>query len=103
MVETVQRKRIEILADTPLVPRVVAVLKAADISGWSLIHVDGGAGRGGAWQDDDITGASAKTIIIAIASAARAELLTERIAPLLDSHRLLLTIGDVAVVRGDRF
>ncbi len=103
MVETVQRKRIEILADTPLVPRVVAIMRQVQISGWSLIHVDGGAGRGGEWRDDDITGASAKTIVIAIASAARAKELTERIAPLLDSHRLLLTIGDVAVVRGDRF
>jgi hypothetical protein len=103
MVETVQRKRIEILADTPLVPRVVAILRAVDISGWSLIHVDGGSGRGGEWRDDDITGASAKTIIIAIASLERASELTDRIAPLLDSHRLLLTIGDVAVVRGDRF
>jgi hypothetical protein len=103
MVETVERKRIEILADTPLVPRVIAILRAAQISGWSLIHVDGGAGRGGEWRDDDITGASAKTIIIAIASAERASDLTDRLAPLLDSHRLLLTIGDVAVVRGDRF
>lgn len=103
MIETVQRKRIEILADTALVPRVVAILRAVDISGWSLIHVDGGAGRTGEWQNDDFTGASAKTIIIAIASAERATLLTDRIAPLLDSHRLLLTIGDVAVVRGDRF
>jgi hypothetical protein len=103
MVETVQRKRIEILVDTPLVPRVVAIMREVDISGWSLIHVDGGAGRGGSWQDDDFTGASAKTIIIAIASLARADALTDRIAPLPDSHRLLLTIGDVAVVRGDRF
>jgi hypothetical protein len=103
MVETVQRKRIEILADTALVPRVVAILRASNVSGWSLIHVDGGAGRGGEWQDDDITGASAKTIIIAISSTERATALTNRIAPLLDSHRLLLTIGDVAVVRGERF
>lgn len=103
MVETVNRKRIEILADTPLVPRVVAILKAVDISGWSLIHVDAGGGRGGEWQHDEVTGAAAKTIVLAIASAERASALTDRIAPLLDSHRLLLTIGDVAVVRGERF
>lgn len=103
MVETVQRKRIEILVDTALIPRVVAILRAVDVSGWSLIHVDGGAGRSGEWQDDAITGAGAKTIVIAIASAERAAALADRIAPLLDSHRLLLTIGDVSVVRGDRF
>jgi hypothetical protein len=103
MVETVQRKRIEILADTPLVPRITALIKAAGISGWSLLHVDAGGGRNGEWRDDAVTGAAAKTIIIAIASAERAAELTDRIAPLLDSHRLLLTIGDVAVVRGDKF
>ena len=103
MIETVQRKRIEILADTPLLPRVIAIMRDVGISGWSLIRVDAGEGRGGAWQHDELTGAAAKTIVIAIASAERAVALTERITPLLDSHRLLLTIGDVAVVRGERF
>jgi len=103
MVETVNRKRIEILVDTPLVPRVVAILRGADVSGWSLIHVDAGGGRSGEWQHDDVTAAAAKTIVLAIASAERATEVTECLAPLLDSHRLLLTIGDVAVVRAERF
>jgi hypothetical protein len=103
MIQTVSRKRIEILVDTPLVPRVVAQLKAADISGWSVIHVDSGGGRAGEWQHDDVTGASAKTIVLAIASEAKTSGLIESIAPLLDSYGMLLTIGDVQVVRGERF
>ena len=103
MIQTVSRKRIEILVDTPLVPRVVAQLKAVDISGWSVVHVDSGGGRAGAWQDDDVTGASAKTIVLAIASEAKTSGLIEAIAPLLDSYGMLLTIGDVQVVRGERF
>ena len=103
MIQTVSRKRIEILVDPPLVPRVVAQLKAVDISGWSVIHVDSGGGRAGAWQQDDVTGASAKTIVLAIASAAKTSGLIEAIAPLLDSYGMLLTIGDVQVVRGERF
>ncbi len=103
MVETVTRKRIEILVDTPLAPRIIKQIKAADISGWSLIHVDSGGGRDGEWQDDDLTGAAAKTIIIAIASHDKANHLAELLAPVLDSYRLLLTIGDVQVVRGERF
>jgi hypothetical protein len=103
MIQTVSRKRIEILVDTPLVPRVVAQLKAVDISGWSVIHVDSGGGRAGAWQQDDVTGASAKTIVLAIASDAKTSGLIEAIAPLLDSYGMLLTIGDVQVVRGERF
>ena len=103
MIQTVSRKRIEILVDTPLLPRVVAQLKAVDISGWSVIHVDSGGGRAGEWQHDDVTGASAKTIVLAIASEAKTSGLIEAIAPLLDSYGMLLTIGDVQVVRGERF
>lgn len=103
MVETVTRKRIEILVDTPLVPRIIKHAKAVDISGWSLIHVDAGGGRDGAWQHDDVTQAGAKTIILMIASDAKAQALADALTPVLDSYRLLLTIGDVQVVRGDRF
>ena len=103
MVQTVPRKRIEILVDTPLVPRVVTLLKAVDISGWSLIHVDSGGGRTGEWQQDDVTGASAKTIVLAIASDIKTDELIDAIAPLLDSYGMLLTVGDVQVVRGERF
>jgi hypothetical protein len=103
MVQTVTRKRIEILVDTPLAPRIIAQIKAVDISGWSLIHVDSGGGRHGEWQHDDVTGAAAKTIVLVIASETKTKALVELISPLLDSYRLLLTIGDVQVVRGERF
>jgi hypothetical protein len=103
MIQTVTRKRIEILVDTPLAPRIVAQLRKVDISGWSLIHVDSGGGRTGEWQHDDVTGAAAKTIVLVIASESKTGALIELLAPLLDSYRLLLTIGEVQVVRGDRF
>lgn len=103
MIQTVMRKRIEILVDTPLAPRIVAQLKAVDISGWSLIHVDSGGGRSGEWQHDDVTGASAKTIVLVITSEAKTEKLVEALAPVLDSYRLLLTVSDIQVVRGERF
>jgi hypothetical protein len=103
MVQTVTRKRIEILVDTPLAPRIIGQIKAVDISGWSLIHVDSGGGRSGEWQHDDVTGAAAKTIVLAIASEQKTDALVDRLAPLLDSYRLLLTIGDVQVVRGELF
>ena len=103
MIQTVMRKRIEILVDSPLTPRIIAQIKAVDISGWSLIHVDSGGGRAGEWQHDDVTGASAKTIILVIASEAKTQALIELLAPLLDSYRLLLTIGEVQVIRGERF
>jgi PII-like signaling protein len=100
--ETVTRKRLEILADAPLVPRVIKALRQAEIDGHTVLPVLSGAGRTGEWSEERLTGAT-KQLVVAIASAAHAQAFVDAIGPLLDSHRLLLTIGDVAVVRGDRF
>lgn len=103
MIQTVTRKRIEILVDQPLVPRILRYLEEADVSGWSLIQVDRGGGREGEWRNDEVTGATAKAIVLVIANEAKTRVLTEMLAPILDSHRLLLTVGDVQVVRGERY
>ncbi|MFC4292057.1 P-II family nitrogen regulator [Sphingorhabdus arenilitoris] len=103
MVDTVVRKRIEILVDTPLMPIIINMIKSAGISGWSVIHVDSGGGRDGEWQHDDVTGAAAKSILLAIASDEKAQALIDRIEPILETHRLLLTVGNVQVIRGDKF
>lgn len=100
--QTVTRKRIDILADEPLVPRLLAALDQCGITGHTLLPALSGAGRTGRWHDERLTGAS-KVMLMAIGSAEDADALVEKIAPLLDSHRLLLTIADVEVVRGDRF
>lgn len=103
MVETVQRKRIEILVDTPLVPRIIRLVKEVDISGWSVIKIASGGNRDGRWDHDEVTGAAAKSIVLMIANEEKADRLTDKVAPLLESHGLLITVGNVAVVRGDRF
>lgn len=102
MTSTVARKRIEILADAPLLPRLTEVLEASEICGYTVLPALAGAGRTGRWSEDRLTGTS-KIVIMAIASGEHAQLLVDRLAPLLDSHRLLLTISTVEVVRGDRF
>ena len=102
MTSTVARKRIEILADAPLLPRLTEVLEASEIGGYTVLPALAGAGSTGRWSEDRLTGTS-KIVIMAIASSEHAQLLVDRLAPLLDSHRLLLTITTVEVVRGDRF
>lgn len=99
---TVPRKRIEILADAPLLPRLVEALRDSGINGHTVLPALSGAGATGRWSDDGLTGTS-KLLIMAVASADHAASLVDRLAPLLDSHRLLLTLADVEVVRGDRF
>ncbi len=103
MVQMFPCKRIEILVDTPLVPLIIRHLKATGISGWSIIHVDSGGGQDGEWTQDEVTGAAAKTIVLVIAGESKAQTLVNELAPILDSYRLVLTIGSVEVVRGERF
>ena len=100
--KTVLRKRIEILADAPLLPRLVEALAQCGINGHTVLPAISGVGRTGSWSEDRLTGTS-KLLLMAIASDDHAALLVEKLAPLLDSHRLLLTVSLVDVVRGDRF
>lgn len=96
-------KRLEILADAPLVRRICAAADAAGVTNYRLIPTLGGRGDHGVWRQDALTGATDKVLFVTIAAADKAAALVEAIAPLLDSYDLLLTVGDVEVVRGGRF
>lgn len=102
MVETVIRKRIEILADTVLVRRVTGAIDAVGITGWTIIPVNAGKGRDGLWHEEHITGTD-KSLVLSVASQEKAAALAESLAPFLTSHGLLLTMWDVEVIRGERF
>lgn len=101
--KTFTRKRVEILVDTPLAPRLIQAAADCGIAGYTLIPVQSGAGRGGAWRDDHVSGASAKTIFLTIASTEKADKFVEMLAPHLSDYGMLLTLSDVEVVRGERF
>ncbi|MFN3944468.1 MAG: P-II family nitrogen regulator [Allosphingosinicella sp.] len=103
MVHTFTRKRIEILLDGPHATIVIQAVHDAGIDGYTLIPVQSGAGRGGAWREDRVSGAQTKVILITIASADKADRLIDLLVPILDSHGMLLTMADVQVVRGERF
>ena len=102
MIETVIRKRIEILADTPLVRRITDAITNAGISGWTVLPVTSGSGRDGRWTEERVTG-SDKSLVLTVASIERADALAVALAPILTSHGLLLTMWDVEVIRGERF
>lgn len=102
MIETVIRKRIEILADTALLRRVTAAIDKVEITGWTVLPVSSGKGRDGQWREERVTGAD-KVIVLTVAAQDKATALAEELAPILTSHGLLLTMWDVEVIRGERF
>ncbi|MES2492070.1 MAG: DUF190 domain-containing protein [Pseudomonadota bacterium] len=102
MIETVIRKRIEILVDTPLVRRVTDAIDSAEITGWTVLPVTSGRGHEGRWREERVMGTD-KSLVLTISSSEKADVLVDALAPMLTSHGLLLTMWNVEVIRGERF
>ena len=102
MIETVTRKRIEILTDTALVKRVTGAIDRVEITGWTVTPVLSGKGREGRWREERVMGTD-KVLVLTIAAEDKAMRLAEEIAPILTSHGLLFSMWDVQVIRGERF
>lgn len=103
MATTVTRKRIEILVDAPLVRRVTAAADAAGVKGYTLLPTLSGRGSSSTWSEDQVSGAATKQIFMTVTNDATAERLIAALVPLLDTYGLVLTVGTVEVVRGDRY
>ena len=102
MIETVIRKRIEILADQAQVKRVTSIIDEVGITGWTVLPVTSGKGREGRWREERVMGTD-KNLVVTIASQENANALAEALAPILTSHGFLLTMWEVEVIRGERF
>jgi PII-like signaling protein len=100
---TTQRRRIEVLVDAPLLRLVVDAAQAAGVSGYTVLPTLSGSGRHGSWSDDQLTGAQAKLLFLAVASDDKAQRLLDQLAPLLESHGLVVLSSPVEVIRADRF
>jgi hypothetical protein len=103
MVELVRRKRLEVVADAPLCEWLAESAAKLGIAHFSVVSLSAGSGQGGAWRDEDLSGAVAKRMFIAVASEQKAVAFIDALAPRLDEYGLLATLSDVDVVRGERF
>jgi hypothetical protein len=96
-------RRIEILADEPLIPAIEQLAATAGIRNYTLLPTLGGVGQHGRWRDDQVSAATAKIMLLAITGDAKAQHLIDLLSPLLEPHGLLLLLSDVEVVRGAHF
>ena len=103
MTAMTRMRRIEVLADEPLIPALERLAATAGIHNYTLLPTLGGMGQHGRWRDDQVSGATAKIMLLAITTPAKADHLVDLISPLLEPHRLLLMLVDVDVVRGPQF
>ena len=103
MVQLVKRKRLDILVDGPLANWLAGAAEAAGIPHHTFLPVLSGRGRTGSWRDEDVSGAVAKRMFVAVAKEDQVSALVDAIAPHLDDYGLVVVISDVEVVRSERF
>lgn len=103
MTNTTPRRKIEILVDAPLVPRITAAAHGVGVTGYTVLPALGGSGRGGRWTDDQVTGVESRVLFMTVTTDEKAAALTDALAPVLESHGLLLMTSGVEVVRGGKF
>lgn len=100
---SIDRVKVEILLDAPLVDVVTGIVEAAGAGGYTILPALGGSGSSGRWHEDRVTGADTKLLVLAVASDDVAEAIVRGLEPLLDSYRLIVMTTRVGVVRGDKF
>ncbi|MGQ2905763.1 MAG: P-II family nitrogen regulator [Neoaquamicrobium sediminum] len=103
MTAMIERIRIEVLYDAPLRDTVVGIVSGAGAKGYTLFNASGGMGRGGRWQEDQVTGADTKALLLTIVSPEIADAIVEALHPLLETHGLLILKSAIEVVRHDKF
>lgn len=102
MITTYTRKRIDILVDAPLCDWLIEQAAAAGIVHHSVLPVESGLGRAGAWRDEGF-GTVAKRMFVALSNVDKVSALLDRLAPDIERYGLIIAVSDVEVVRGERF
>jgi len=104
MTSSSKRKRIEILVDAPLLRRLKTMATDVGIKGYTVLPTLEGAGARGSWSDERVSGgAGSKVIFLTVTGPKRTDAFVEKLKPLLEPYGLVITIGDVEVLRPEKF
>ena len=104
MVETVIRKKIEVLVDMPLLSRIEKIAAEAGIRIFVVLPTRGGATEAGRWYDDRVTGgAGTRVLFSAVTTTEKAAAFVGKLEPLLDTYGIIVTRSDVEVIRSEKF
>jgi PII-like signaling protein len=102
--KTYPKKRIDIMVEAPLMQRVLNLLDAQGVSGYTVLPVLAGRGKDGAWHRDGVVGrAGALVMIFCILDEARVDEVLEPLFKLVSRQIGIVTLSDVHVMRAEYF
>lgn len=98
------RYRCELIIERMAAPRACRILEEAGLTGYTVLPAISGFGGVTRWsRDTDMSASSDMVVIVSIGPKARVEEALTEMERLLGSHIGVLSIGEVSVLRPDRF
>ena len=102
--QTHKAKRVAIIIESVMQSRLTETMTAAGVTGWTILPVLGGSGASGEWtRDGQVSRAGGMIQVICIIRPDRLDPLLEAVFEVVDRHIGVVTVGDVEVLRAERF
>jgi PII-like signaling protein len=101
---TYPKKRIDIMVEAPILPRVLALLDKQGVTGYSVLPVLAGRGADGTWHRDGSIGrAGSMMLVFCILDESRVDQVMEPLFHLIQRQIGIVTLSDVQVIRPEHF
>ena len=102
--QTHKAKRVAIIIESVMQSRLTETMTTAGVTGWTILPVLGGSGASGEWtRDGQVSRAGGMIQVICIIHPDRLDPLLEAVFKVVDRHIGVVTVGDVEVLRAERF
>ncbi len=98
------RLRLELIIERMAAPRACKIIEDAGLTGYTVLPALSGFGGVTRWsRDSDMSASSDMVVVISIGTEAQVHCALHELENLLASHIGVLSVGEVQVLRPDRF
>lgn len=99
-----EAKRVEIIIEAVMERRLTEALVEGGVTGFTVLPVQGGSGRSGAWSREGQVGrAGGMVAVVCLVRPARLDALLEAVFSVVDRHIGVVCVTDAQVLRAERF
>lgn len=102
--QTHKAKRVAIIIEAVMQSRLTGAMTEAGVSGWTVMPVLGGSGRSGEWSREGQIGRGTGMVqVVCIIRPERLDALLDAAFAVVERNMGVVTVGDVEVLRAERF
>lgn len=98
------KRRLELIVERMALTRACNILEDAKLTGYTVLPAEAGFGGSSHWRSEgDLSTTQEMVVVIAIGDAEKIDTALRDLYRLLNRHVGVLSVGDVQVLRPDRF